>query len=168
MKVISLFIAILLSPFPFTTHAWSQGKPVAGWVEKIRIYPDNLLFDAKLDTGAENSSLDSRNIKEFAHNGQLWVRFEVQNSDGERKTLERKLQWTASVKTKGGDSQKRPVVILGICLGDYYKKVEVNLVDRSKFDYKMLVGRSFMEGKFVVDPSAQYKLQPNCKDVPRK
>jgi len=168
MKVISLFIATLLSTFPFIPHAWSQGKPVAGWVEKIRIYPENLLFDAKMDTGAENSSLDARNIKEFDHNGQLWVRFEVQTTDGERKTLERKFLRTASVKTKGGDPQKRPVVILGICLGDYYKKVEVNLVDRSKFDHRMLVGRSFMEGKFVVDPSAQYTLQSNCKDAPRQ
>ena len=167
MKVISLFIATLLSTFPFATHAWSQGKPVAGWVEKVRIHPDNLLFDAKMDTGADNSSLDASNIKEFEHNGELWVRFEVESKDGERKTLERKLQRVASIKRSGEDSQKRPVVMLGICLGDYYKKVEVNLVDRSKYDYKMLVGRSFMEGYFVVDPSAQYKLQPDCKNAPR-
>jgi hypothetical protein len=168
MKVISIFIAALLGTFPFAIHAWSQGKPVAGWVEKIRIYPDNLLFDAKLDTGAETSSLDSHSIKEFSHKGQLWVRFEVQNEDGERKTLERKLHRIASVKRKRRESEKRPVVILGVCLGDYYKKVEVNLEDRSNFDYKMLIGRSFLEGKFVVDPSAQYTLTPNCMDAPRR
>ena len=92
------------------------------------------------------------------------MRFDVIRGDGEKVTLERKIQRVALIKRKGAGSQKRPVVILGICLGNHFKHVEVNLVDRSNFLYPMLIGRSFMEGSLIVDPSSKYVTKPKCKE----
>ena len=41
---------------------------------------------------------------------------------------------------------------------------EVNLADRTNFDYQMLIGRSFLSGNVLIDPSLQYSFEPNCTD----
>jgi hypothetical protein len=43
-----------------------------------------------------------------------------------------------------------------------YKEVEVNLEDRSKFNYQLLIGRSYLKNSFLVDASATFTLKPNC------
>jgi hypothetical protein len=72
------------------------------------------------------------------------------------------------VKIKRHDAkpQQRFAVSLGICLGSVYRVVEVNLAERSDFLYQMLIGRSFLAGNFIVDPSAKYTTKPDCKGVP--
>jgi hypothetical protein len=54
------------------------------------------------------------------------------------------------------------VIVLGVCLSNVYKEVEVNLVDRANFNYPMLVGRSFLAGSFVVDSGEKYLTTPKC------
>jgi hypothetical protein len=53
-------------------------------------------------------------------------------------------------------------------LGDFYREAEVNLVDRSGFNYQMLIGRSFLAGNLIVDPSIKYTTKPICKGVPEQ
>ena len=67
------------------------------------------------------------------------------------------------------------MVRLGICIGRVLKYTEVNLVDRSGFDYPLLIGRSFLTDDFLIDPGKTKTLEPNCEapitrprpDVPR-
>ena len=58
--------------------------------------------------------------------------------------------------------------MLGICLGTIYKEVEVNLVDRSHFNYQLLIGRNFLIDSFLVDPSLTFSTKPKCKSVINK
>jgi len=154
---------ISLVPTPLVT---AQNKQVVGWLEKIRIYPGNLVIHAKLDTGAKNSSLSASHLTAFQRNGEQWVLFNVASRYGKTVTIERKVERTAKIKRHGAKPQIRFAVLLGICLGNVYKEVEVNLVDRSGFIYQMLIGRSFLAGNFIVDPAAKYTSKPNCKGVP--
>ncbi|UCD82655.1 MAG: ATP-dependent zinc protease, partial [Desulfobacterales bacterium] len=61
--------------------------------------------------------------------------------------------------------ERRPVIRIGICLEKVYKEVEVNLVNRSKFNYQMLIGRSFLEGEFAVDPAKTLTIKTDCRKV---
>ncbi len=137
---------------------------IVGWIEKVRLYPGNFLVHAKLDSGAEYSSLDANNLKEFQRAGRRWVRFDLTNQDGQKITMERPLLREATIKRHFLRSQKRPVVKLGVCLGNIYKETEVNLVDRSGFLYRMLIGRKFMEGIVAIDPGAKYTVEPACQE----
>lgn len=157
--VISL---VLVSPVA------AQGKQVVGWLEKVRIYPGSLIIRAKLDTGAKNSSLNASHIIEFERNGERCVRFNVIDRYGKTVTIERKVHRTAKIKSHGGRAQPRYSIHLGICLGDFYREAEVNLVDRSGFIYQMLIGRSFLADNFIIDPSAKYTTKPICKGMPKK
>ena len=55
----------------------TDNQPIFGLIEKVILQPDNLLMNAKMDTGALTSSLDARNIKKFSKNGRDWVRFDA-------------------------------------------------------------------------------------------
>lgn len=142
-------------------------KEVVGWVEKVRIHPGGLLVKSKVDTGAKTSSLHCECITNLKQNGESWVRFTVVNYDGEKTTLVKKVERFATVKRHFGEAHERPVVRLGICLGRTYKEVEVNLIDRTGFNYQMLIGRSFLGDDFLIDPSTTFLAKPECKNAPR-
>jgi hypothetical protein len=146
-------------------EASASEKIVVGWVERISITPE-LILHAKMDTGADYCSLHVEDIQPVKRDGEKWVRFKVINRMGESISMERKVLRTAKIKRKENDSQKRYVVSMGICLGNIYKEVQVNLVDRSGFKFHMLVGRNFLRDSFVVDCSLQYTREPLCGKDP--
>jgi len=146
----------------------AQGKQVVGWLEKVRIYPGNLVITAKLDTGAKNSSLNASNIIEVERGGERWVRFKVTNRYGEIAAIERKVHRIVKIKEADGTPQSRLAILLGICLGSFYKEAEVNLADRGHFNYQMLIGRSFLHGNLIVDPSIKFTTKPACEGMPQK
>ncbi len=166
MKYPYALLAGLIGILAMAIPVMAADKQVVGWIEKVRIYPGNYLVHAKLDSGAEYSSLDAANLKEFERNGKPWVRFDLPQGNGHKVTIERPLLRMATIKRHYLQSQKRPVVKIGVCLGHIYKETEVNLVDRSGFNYRMLIGRKFMEGAVIIDPAVQYTIEPECQGVP--
>jgi hypothetical protein len=164
MKTLLTFV-IIFSTFLFTMPSPIHNRKVVGRLEIVRIYPGNLRLRARLDTGAKNSSLDAQNIAEFERGGQSWIRFDVTNHKGKTVTLERKIYREVKSKRKHGSPRKRLVIKLSICLGSILREVEVNLVDRSEFNYPMLIGRSFMENHLVVDPAVKFVTRPNCEGM---
>lgn len=158
-------VALLLGS-SLQSGAAGEDKLVVGWVEKVRIFPGNVVVHAKLDTGADNSSLNVPVLQEFTRDGAKWVRFDFTSREGKTVTFERKVVREAKIKRHERERQERPVVQLGICIGNLYSEAEVNLVDRSGFDYEMLIGRSFMADKLQVDPAKKYTVDPNCREAP--
>ncbi len=145
-----------------SSGAWAAEKQIMGWTERVELHPDRLALHAKLDTGALNSSLHALNPQFFKRAGVRWVRFTVTNRVGEFVTFERPIVRMARIKRIGGTLRIRPVIELGICVGRVYRDVRVNLEDRTRFNYKLLIGRTFMAGHIVVDPAARYTADPNC------
>lgn len=164
MRMLSLLIITVLGVAWVPAHA---EKSVIGWVEKVRVYPGDLVVKAKIDTGAEHSSLNCLCVTPYVRDGEKWVKFTVTSFEGNTVELERPIHRMAIVKRHFGESQERPVVKLGVCLDGVYREVDVNLVDRSGFNYQMLVGRSFMAGHLLVDPEKKYLKPPRCKDAPQ-
>jgi hypothetical protein len=165
-------IAAMLCVFLLICSNQSNGQSgnlEVGWVEKVRLSPGNLVLNAKIDTGAKHSSINAYDVTEFNRGVEKWVRFKVTNRDGDSMTFERKVVRIARIKrrTVNGNENPgrhlRPVVMLGVCLGDVYREVEVSLADRRRFNYPMLIGRSFMSGTIVVDSSRKYTVEPMCK-----
>jgi hypothetical protein len=148
--------------------AFSTEKKIVGLIEKVMIFPGALEVSAKIDTGARNSSLDATHVVEFERGGGKWVRFEVMNGRGQKREIEAEVIKTVLIKRHKSSSARRYVVRLGICLGSIYREVEVNLEDRTGFNYHMLIGRSFLEGLFVVDPSLRFTTRPQCREIPRE
>jgi len=139
-----------------------MAKDVVGWTEKAVIHPGGLEVRAKVDTGAKTSSLNCECREFFNKNGEQWLRFSVINYEGEKIWLEKKVLRMVTIKRHFGGVQERPVIRLGVCLGGVYRDTEVNVIDRSGLKYQMLIGRKFLDDKFLVDSSAQFINPPHC------
>jgi hypothetical protein len=142
-------------------------KQVVGWVENVKVYPGGITVKAKVDTGAKTSSLDCECIKPFKRDGRDWLSFSVKNHKGEVVRLEKPVMRVARIKRHFGEEQVRYVVKLGLCLGTVYREAEVTLVDRSGFNYSLLVGRNFLGDDFLVDPADTFINKPDCKEGPK-
>lgn len=157
----------LLSGLLFAALAWSSlpaaAEPsVVGWIEPVKLGSEGLVVPAKLDTGADTSSLGVSDIKWIRRSDGDWVAFEVAGKDNRKVRLERKVERVARVKKAAGGVQDRPVVLLGVCLGNTYRMTEVNLTDRTGFKLPFLVGRSFLAERFAVDSSRTDTIEPAC------
>lgn len=139
-----------------------------GWIERVKISPGNIELHAKLDTGADHCSLHAKDLHFFKKGGKRFARFSVRNREGKEVALELPTYRTATIKRVDGDSDRRPVVQLFVCLGEQFMQVDVNLADRSDFAYPMLVGRSFLAGNVVVNPAKTFTSRPTCNFPPEK
>ena len=153
----------LLLMSAFARPGYSLKKEILGWVEHVRVGKSRLELTAKLDTGADTSSLDASKIRRFrGKSGNRWVEFRVEDQTGRRIRFKKPLVRTAYIKEHKGPSQKRSVVMMEVCLGEYLQEIEVTLVDRSDFAYPVLLGRNALEGLAVIDPAMTLTKEPRC------
>jgi hypothetical protein len=132
-------------------------KLVVGALEEIWLPDLKFALTARIDTGAETSSLDARNIELFERDGRRWVRFEVNNpGTGQPESLERRLRRTVGVHQPGtAEPTRRPVVRMGVVIGRSNQTAEFTLSDRSHLGYQVLIGRNILKDVMVVDVSKQ-------------
>ena len=162
---IIFIISVVLMP-ALTTSAWSDpiDLQILGWIENAFLPDPGLDLKAKLDTGAETSSLDARVLKKFRKAGKRWVRFAViDRESGEEFVMVRERVRTIGVVQHDGSRQTRPVVMLEICIAGQLLKTEVSLIDRSEFNYPLLLGRSALTSFALVDAGSTFLSQPDCE-----
>jgi len=162
--VLQYFVFLLLC-LPLVAEA--EAKELVGWVENAVVFPGGVVVKAKVDSGAKTSSLDCACIKTFKRDGKDWLSFSIKNDQGDIVTLEKPVARIAHIKRHFGKSQTRYVINLGICLGSVYRETEVTLVDRSGFNYALLIGRNFLQDDFLIDPSATFRNKPGCSGAPK-
>jgi hypothetical protein len=147
-------------------------KTVYGLNEYARLADIDLEVAAKLDTGAKTASLSARDIKRFKRNGESWVRFYLAIDAAHAHPIERPLARVSKIKRRAGDYNPdegkaytaRPVIEMNICMGTAKRVIEVNLTDRSAFQYPLLIGSEALKHfDALVDPSLKYAAgKPAC------
>jgi hypothetical protein len=136
-------------------------------VENARLTDPAIALKAKLDTGAETSSLDAEVIKKFRQDGRRWVRFRVSDRDtGEEFIIVRERVRTIGVVQHDGSRQTRPVVEMELCIAGRLMRTEVSLIDRREFIYPLLLGRSALESFALIDPGSTFLSEPVCRPEP--
>lgn len=137
-----------------------KAKTIIGWREKVAL-PDLGIegVKAKIDTGAQTSSLHAFNARKFKKDGEDWVRFTVHPVKRRRKpaiVCEGKIVDIRTVVSSNGARDRRPVIVTTMQLGPFKKKIELTLTNRDEMGYRMLVGRQALQRMFVVDSGASY------------
>ena len=158
MRHLLMFFLLL----PYSLAIASENKTTIGWIETVRLLPEGFELQAKIDTGADNSSLGIVNWKEIKRDGDEWIVFEVRNNKGNTQTFERPLENYTYIKRRQVESIERPVVKMWVCLGTKRVFVPVNLAKRKDYKYRMLIGRSFLIDHFLVNSSVKLTQQPDC------
>jgi hypothetical protein len=131
-------------------------KPVIGWREWVGL-PD-LGVDwvkAKVDTGARSSSLHAWDVEV---DGDV-VRFSVhpvQDDDEVVVQAEAELVEHRDVRSSNGDVEERPVIRTLALLRGEQIPIELTLSRRDEMGFRMLLGRSAVRRRFLVDPGRSF------------
>ncbi len=130
-------------------------KVLIGSQEKLRIIPGNVMLEARIDTGAETTSIGVTDLQIIKEDGVDWAIFKIGEVDFKQKVVD-----YTRIKRHGTVSTKRAVIKLRLILGNVSQIVNVTLADRSKFEFKLLIGRNMLYDRFIVDVSKQYTCEP--------
>ena len=82
-------------------------KTIVGHVETITVGKSLTPFIAKIDTGAEHSSLHVLSIKLHAERLQKWVSFRIKNKNGKVFKFKKRVVRMATIKRKSAPDQVR-------------------------------------------------------------
>ncbi|PXX64380.1 Uncharacterized conserved protein [Pseudomonas sp. LAMO17WK12:I10] len=160
------FLGLLLIQPAFSASRPETPTQVFGWVEEGVLVPENISVKLKLDTGALTSSLDAKDLESFEKDGEKWVRFNVEVKDTETgkqvsTAFERKVERRIKVRGAGG-AERRPVVVMSICIGNHIYSEQFSLKNRGKMNYPVLIGRRTLENLGAVDASRTFTMEPKC------
>ncbi|MCH9689491.1 MAG: RimK/LysX family protein [Gammaproteobacteria bacterium] len=149
-----------------------HSKVVYGYLERAVLLDKQLSLKAKLDTGAKSASLYAKRIRHISKGGKIFVQFVVPTKKGD-------ILFTCpyvgdvSIKARSGEIGgvriknpfiNRPVVSMPIKLGLETRTIRVNLANRRRFTYPLLLGReALLAFNGVVDPAQKFTCSPKVK-----
>lgn len=116
---------------------------------------------AKVDTGARSSSLHVRDQELFEREGRQWVRFVLHHGPNERlfNTVEAEVVDQRVVTDSGGHRETRVFIRTPLQLpsGPPWP-IEINLTQRRNMMFPMLLGRTALRRRCLVEPARSFLL----------
>ena len=164
LSLLSLSLVGYLLPekLKLPTAARSPASAIAkmiGSVERIHFGESKgLQYFAKIDSGAETSSIHARNISTFRkiENGDavLYVEFDTIDEKLQKRTIIKKVVKVDEVKNAMGKTQ-RYFINEKIWIGEDSYLIQINLADRSHLKRKFLLGKNALDDRYLIDTGSR-------------
>jgi len=116
-------------------------------------------LDAKIDTGAYTSSLHCHKIFTEVEDGKEFVRFHVLDPDHpeyEEKEYRSAVHKVKRVRSSNGLIEERVIIKQKVNFFGEKSSIQLSLTNRSEMRYPVLIGRRFLDGRYLVDVSKKY------------
>ncbi|MEC8442988.1 MAG: ATP-dependent zinc protease [Pseudomonadota bacterium] len=129
---------------------------ILGYIENVQLSDLDIECQAKVDTGADTSSIHADDIEEFKRDGQRWVRFHVHFKSQMAQidqACEARVVEKRTITSSNGRGNRRYIIETTMTLGGKTFVAEVSLSHRGSMKYPMLIGRKAISGRFLVDVS---------------
>ncbi len=137
-----------------------NNKLKIGWKEWISLPNIGIpSIKAKIDTGARTSSLHAFKIEPLIENGINKVKFwihPIQNNKDYAESCIADIIDERTVKNSGGQEEERYVIMTQILIADSQWDIEITLTNRDNMRYRMLLGRTSLRGKVIIDPNEAF------------
>lgn len=128
-------------------------KIVLGRIEWITIGAKNMRLKARVDTGAQTSSLHAENVIEKTIDGKKYVQFESFDAKKKKFIFLEEVIKRSTVRNSDGNTSRRYVIKVRVRLGNKDHEINVNLNNREDLKYNFLIGRNLLMGNYVIDVS---------------
>jgi len=131
-----------------------------GWREWVGLPELGLpAIKAKVDTGARTSALHAFEIETFTEHGKSRVRFRIHPKQRDPDTVVTCIADIVderAVTDSGGHSEKRLIIETLMTIGSWSWPIEMTLTSRDSMMFRMLLGRTAINGLAMVNPSVSY------------
>ncbi len=140
----------------------ADSKLLLGWREWVALPALGISrIKAKVDTGARTSALHAFELRPFTENGRDRIEFLIHPRQNDNETyltcvgdiIDRRI-----VSDSGGHKEERYVIESPVRLGDREWPVEMTLTARDDMRFRMLLGRTAINDRAIVDPARSYLL----------
>lgn len=131
-------------------------KQIIGAVERLQIKDAGLDYLARIDTGARTTSLHAIDLEieddegDYLKNVGKQATFTTINEQGKESILHKPISDITKINNAQG-IEYRYMVKMDIIWKEQRKRIDINLRDRSSMKYKLLIGRDWLSGDFLVD-----------------
>jgi hypothetical protein len=147
----------------------SKVLPVIGWQEVVH-FPEwkHIDMKAKVDTGAKSAAIHAEEYEVIRLpstpfrpvNEELKIKLKVGSK------ARPKFVWVKApivdyrnVKNSGGKIEERPFIETKIEISGFTFPIVLSVTNREKMRFPVLLGRTFLAGKFLVDSGAVHLLR---------
>jgi hypothetical protein len=140
----------------------SSSRLLLGWREYVALRGLGVAcIRAKVDSGARTSALHVREQEGFERDGRPWVRFTLDHGPDEalHERVEAEVVDRRDVTDSGGHRETRVFIRTQLRIaGDRGWPIEINLTERKNMAFPMLLGRSALRRRCLVEPARSWLL----------
>jgi hypothetical protein len=150
----------------------NNNKLVLGWREWVSLPELGIsAIKAKIDTGARTSTLHAFEVQEIVEDDKSRVAFKIHPNQRDTDTV---IECKADildqrvVSDSGGHKESRWVISTQLAIGSFSWPIEMTLTARDDMLFRMLLGRTAINGRAVVDSALSYSVGKKSRKSRRR
>jgi hypothetical protein len=152
------------APWTLKRGRMSKRKNIIGWREWVALPELGIdRIKAKVDTGARTSALHAFALQTYKEGNKDKIRFDIhpiQHNVSEMITCVADIIDKRWVSDSGGHREERYVISTPIILAGQTWLIEITLTERDSMLFRMLLGRSAIRNRFIVNPARSFVKDP--------